>query len=184
MRAQVTLHTAPPGSLCSPPLPGSHDPGTTSLGEERHTSGWYNVTLASAATGSPRNPYPSLHPAWVSQSPLISCYFNPVLGWGTDALRRPTRRGGAKSKAEPQELGKQRRDREISPSSLRSSRLNLHNHDDVPCICGIPEEKTNHPKIEAVDFGSNCRLGVCCIRLTGFWFYVYLSLVFRVYYHW
>ena len=33
MRAQVTLHTSPPGSLCSPPLPGSRDPGTTSLGE-------------------------------------------------------------------------------------------------------------------------------------------------------
>ena len=33
VRAQVTLHTAPPGSLCSPPLPGSPDPGTTSPGE-------------------------------------------------------------------------------------------------------------------------------------------------------
>ena len=37
----------------------------------------------------------------------------------------------------------------------------------------------NHPKIEVVDFGSNCRLGVCCMQLTGFWFYVYLSLVFK-----
>ena len=34
---------------------------------------------ASVATGSPRIPYPSLPPALVSQSPLISCYFNPVL---------------------------------------------------------------------------------------------------------
>ena len=58
---------------------------------------------------------------------------------GTDALRRPTRRGGAKSKAEPQELCEQRREREISPSSLRSSRLNLHNQLDVHCICGKPE---------------------------------------------
>ena len=36
---------------------------------------------------------------------------------------------------------------EISPSSLRSSGLNLHNQLDVPCTCGIPEEKTNHPKL-------------------------------------
>ena len=39
-------------------------------------------------------------------------------------------------------------------------------------------------QIEAVDFGSNCRLGVCFLHLICFWFYVYLSLVFRVYYHW
>ena len=50
-----------------------------------------------------------------------------------------TQRRGAKSKAEPQELCEQRREREISPSSLRSSGLNLHNQLDVPCICGIPE---------------------------------------------
>ena len=46
---------------------------------------------------------------------------------------------GAKSKAEPQELCQQRREREISPCSLRSSGLNLQNQLDVPCICGIPE---------------------------------------------
>ena len=31
--AQVTIHTCPPGNLCSPPLPGSCAPGTTSPGE-------------------------------------------------------------------------------------------------------------------------------------------------------
>ena len=36
MQAQVTIHTSPPGSLCSPPLPGSRDPGTISPGE--HTA--------------------------------------------------------------------------------------------------------------------------------------------------
>ena len=56
-----------------------------------------------------------------------------------DALRRPTHRGGAKSKSEPWELCEQRKEREISPSSPRSSGLNLHNQLDVPCICGIPE---------------------------------------------
>ena len=35
----------------------------------------------------------------------------------------------------------------------------------------------NVPKIEAVDFGNNCRLGVCFLHLICFWFYVYLSLV-------
>ena len=100
-----------------------------------HASGCCNVMPASAATGLPRNLYPSLTLAWVGQSPLISCYFNPVLcGRGTDALRQPTSRGGAKSKAEPQELCGQRREREISSSSLRSKRLNLHNQIDVPCI--------------------------------------------------
>ena len=83
---------------------------------------------------------PPSPPAWVSQSPVISCYFNPILtGQRTDDLRWPTCRGGAKSTAEPQELCEQRREREISPSSLRSSGLNLHNQLDVPCICGIPE---------------------------------------------
>ena len=121
----------------------------------------------------------------MSQSHLISSFFNPVLsGWETDALRQPTRRGRAKSKAEPQELCKQRREREISLSSLRSSGLNLHNQPDAPCNCGIPEETKNHPKIEAVDVGSNCRLGVWFLHLICFCFYVYLSLVFRPYYHW
>ena len=115
----------------------------------------------------------------------MSCYFNPVLsGQGTDALRRPTHRGRAKSKAEPQELCEQRRESEISPSSLRNSRLNLHNQHDVPYISGIPEKTMNHPKIEVVDFGSNCRIGVCFLHLICFWFYVYLSLLYRVYYHW
>ena len=134
VRAQVTIHTAPPGSLCSPPLPGSRDPGTASLGErmaclrlvQRH-AGLCRCRLA------PPPLYPSLPAAWVSQSPRSSCSFNPVLsGRGTDALRRLTRRGGSKSKAEPQELCEQGREGEISPSSLRSSGLKLHNQLDVP----------------------------------------------------
>ena len=79
-------------------------------------------------------------PSWVSQSPLISCSFNPLLSWWrTDGWGWPTGRGGAKSKAEPQELCEQRREREISPCSLRRSRLNLHNQLDVTCVCGITE---------------------------------------------
>ena len=134
MRAQVTLHTFPPGSLCSPPLPGSRDPGTTSPGErtvrlgllQRH-AGLCRRRLA------PSPPYPSLPAAWVSQSPRSSCSFNPVLcERRTDTFRRPTHRGGSKSKAEPQELCEQRREREISPSSLRNSGLKLHSQLDVP----------------------------------------------------
>ena len=134
MRAQVTLHNAPPRSLCSPPLPGSRDPGTTSPGERtaclrlvQHHAGLCSRRLAPP----PLNP--SLPTAWVSQSPRSSCSFNPVLsGRGIDALRRPTRRGGSKSKAEPQELCEQGREREVSPSSLRSSGLKLHKQLDVP----------------------------------------------------
>ena len=152
-------------ALSTPPLPGAcaacHCQGPVIQGQlprenARCTSSWCNVTSASAATGSPCILYPSLPPARVSQSPRISCSFNPVLcEQRTDALRRPTCRGGSKSKAEPQELCEQRREREISPSSLRSSRLNLHNQLDGRCICGIPEETRNHPKIEVVYFGNN-----------------------------
>ena len=71
-------HTCP-RKLCSPSLPGSCGPQTTSPGE--HTA--CNVTPASAATDSPHIPIittiPLLPPAWVSQSPLISHCFNPVL---------------------------------------------------------------------------------------------------------
>ena len=138
-----------PRSLSTPPLLGAcaarHCQGPVIQGQlpcenTRRTSGWCKVTLASAVTGLPRIPYPSLPLAWVSQSPWISCYFNPVQsGQRRDAPRQPTRRGRAKSKAEPQELCKQRREREISPSSLRRSGLNLHNQLNVPCISGIPE---------------------------------------------
>ena len=82
---------------------------------------------------APPPPYPSLPAAWVSQSPRSSCSFNPVLSERrTDVLRQPTHRGGAESKAEPRELCEQRREREISPSSLRGSGLNLHHQLDVP----------------------------------------------------
>ena len=183
-------------SLSTPPLKEAcaarHCQGPVIQGQlprenTRHASGWCGVTLASAAAGSPHIPFPSLPPSWVSQSPRISCSFNPVLSERrTDALRQPTLRGGAKSKAEPQELWRERerREREISPSSLRSSGLSLHNQLDVPCISGVPEYTTNRTKIEAVDVGSYCRLGVGFLHLIYFWFYVYLSLVFRVYYHW
>ena len=99
----------------------------------RCPSGWWNVMPASATTGLCHIPYPSLPLAWVSHSPLIRYYFNPVLsGMGTDALRRPTGKGRAKSKAEPKELCKERREREISPSNFRKNRLNLHNQLDRP----------------------------------------------------
>ena len=181
-------------SLSTPPLPGAcaarHYQGPVRQGQlpwenTRCASGCCNRTPTSATAGSPRIPYPSLPPSLMRQSPLIRYYFNPSLSERrTDALRWPTRRGGAKYKAEPQELCKQRREREISPRSLRSSGLNLHNQLDVPCICGIPKEIMNHPKIQVLDFGSKCRLGVCFQHLICFWSYVYLSLVFKVYFHW
>ena len=112
---------------CQSPVNQGHLPWENT----RCASGWFNITPHSVPL-----PPPSLS----EPETLISCYFNPVLCEGrTDALRRPTCRGGAKYRAEPQELFEKRREREISPSILRSSGLNLHNHLDVPCICGIPE---------------------------------------------
>ena len=103
VEAQVTIHTSAPRKLCSPPLTVSHDPGKTSPGEHRACPGCCNVTpLVCAAAGLPRILYPSLPPAWVSQSPLISCSFNPVLsGWGTDALRDLHKGAGPNPKLNP-----------------------------------------------------------------------------------
>ena len=133
MQAQVTIHTTPPGSMCSPPLPGSHDPGTTSLGE--HTAELRLVQLHTSL----RRRRLALHsiplppPGLSEPEPLISCSFNPIVSeQRTDTLRQPTCRGGAKSKAEPQELCEQRREMEIFPSSLKSSGFYLHSQLDVP----------------------------------------------------
>ena len=108
--------------------------------------------LASATTGSPRILNPSFPWAWVSQGHLISC--SVLSEWGTDALRRPTRRGQAKSKAEPQELCEQRREREISPSSLRSSGLNPTINLMYLHLWNTWIDKESS-QIEEVDFGSN-----------------------------
>ena len=136
-----SLSTPPiPRSLGNLPLPGSWDVGTTAPGEHTVCFGCCNIMPASVTKGSCHIQYHSLPTGWVNQSPLVRCSFNPLLsGKRTDARGWPTRRGRAKSKAEPQKLCEQRREREISPSSHRSSRLNLHSQLDVPCICGTPE---------------------------------------------
>ena len=75
-------------SLSTPPRPGAsaarHCQGPVIQGQlpRENTwsaSDWCNVMSGSAAAGSPCTPYPSLPAAWVSQSPRISCSFNPVL---------------------------------------------------------------------------------------------------------
>ena len=144
-------------SLSKPPIPGDcaacHCQGPMNQGQlplenTRGASDCCNVMPASANAGSPRILYPSLPPDWVSQSPLNSCYFKLVLSrWGTEALRLPTCRCGAKSKPEPQELREQRREREISPSSLRSSGLNLHNQHDVPASLKFLSRQRIIPKL-------------------------------------
>ena len=135
-----SLATPLPGACAACHCQGLMFQGQLPWENTGHALGYCNVTLASAAAGSLRIPYPSFPTDGVSQSPLISHTFNALLsGQRTDARSRPTCRGRAKSKAGPEELCKKRREREISPCSLRSSRLNLHNQFDVPCISGIPE---------------------------------------------
>ena len=113
----LRLLLQPPRSLCastghSPHLPSQEpvQPATARVlwsrdnfpGRTHGASGCCNVTPASAAAGLPLIPYPSLLPAWVSQSSLISCYFNPILsGRGTGDFRQTTCRGKAKSKLKP-----------------------------------------------------------------------------------
>ena len=114
-------------TLSTPPLPGAcaahHRQGPViqeQLPQEntRCASGCCHVMQASAPAGSPGILTLPSPPAWVSKSCGISCSFNPVLSeQRTDALRWPTCRGGSKSKAEPWELYKQRREREISPAA-------------------------------------------------------------------
>ena len=83
MRAQVTVQTSPPGSLCSPPLPGSSDPGTKSPGEQtvrlwlvQFHSGLCCCSLAPHSVLLPLSPAP---PACMNQSPQISYSFNFIL---------------------------------------------------------------------------------------------------------
>ena len=73
------FHTSPPGSLCSSPLPGSRDPGTTSLGEHKVRLRLVQRHAGLCHRRLTPHPVPLPPPAWVSQSPLISCHFNPVL---------------------------------------------------------------------------------------------------------
>ena len=147
--AAIKKHVYKHRSLSTPPLPGAcaahHCQGLVIQGQIPWentwcTSGCCSVMLASATAGSHCIPYPSLPLAWVRQSSLISWSFNPILSdRRADALKWPKYRGRAKSETEPQELCEQRREREISPSSLRRSGLTLHNQLDIPYICGIPE---------------------------------------------
>ena len=136
-------------SLSTPPLPGAsaarHCQGRMILGplpqeNTQRSSGCCNITPASAtcrlALHSVTLSPPGLSEPEPPNQPLIQPH---PLWMGTDVWGWLTRRGRAKSKAEPQKMCEQRREREISPSSLRSSGLNLHTQLDVPCICRIPE---------------------------------------------
>ena len=115
-------------SLSTPPLPGAcaarHCQGPMIQGQlpgenTWRASGWCNVTPASAAAGSPCIPYPSVPLAWVSQNPLISCYFNPFLSeWRTDTLRWPTCRGGANPKLNPRSCANKEEKGKFLPTAL------------------------------------------------------------------
>ena len=148
-RETLRLLLPPPRSLCASTGHSPHRPSGEPVQPATARVPWSRDNFPGRTHGAPQAGAMSYWPlppqarpafrtpprprAWVSQSPLISQSFNPVLsGWGTNALRRPTRRGGSKSKAEPQELCEQRREREISPGSLRSSGLKLHKQLDVP----------------------------------------------------
>ena len=140
VQAQVTIHTSHSGSLCSPPLPRSRDAGTSSPGEHTVCLRLFQHHASLCHHRLTPDSVPLLLPGLSEPETIISRSFNPLLsGRRTDFRGQPTCRGWAKYKAEPQELCEQRREREISPSSLRSSRLKLHNQLDVSCICGIPE---------------------------------------------
>ena len=102
-------------------------------------SGWCNVTLASAAAGSPRllRTPPSPQSEWArapeSTAPLTPSSLSEEQTPSGDLHAEV----GPNPKLNPGSCAN--REREISPSSLRSSGFNLHNQLDVPCISGVPE---------------------------------------------
>ena len=131
--------------LSTPPLPGAcaahHCQGPVIQGQlprenTRSASGWCNVTLASAAVGSPcihtpPNPRPQWARAPKAAAPLTpSCVSEEQMPSGdlhAEAGPNPKLNPGSCDKEE-----KQTREREISPGSLRNSGLSLHNQRDVP----------------------------------------------------
>ena len=134
-----------PGSLRSPPLLSVPRSGEIPQKNAQCPSDCSNFLPASAATGTPPTsqlwlPYPSLSPAWVSKWDLIShCFHSLLPGLETDGWGWPTGRSRAKTKAELQEQCNQRRWREVSPCSHRSSGLNPCNRLGKPCTCEIYE---------------------------------------------
>ena len=140
----VSKHRSP----STPPLLGAsaarHCQGPMIQGQlhqenTRPASGCCNVTPASAAAGLPciRTP-PFPRPEW-ARAPTSGAPLTPsCLGQkGRPQVTYTQRQGQIQSWT--QELCEQRREREISPGSLRSSGLNLHNQLNVPCMCGIRE---------------------------------------------
>ena len=100
--------------------------------EEHRSSRWWRSKM----WRSPSSPEIHLHVEQLLQN-TSECW-QKNSDFPKDVLRQPTRKGEVKSEAEHQELCEQS-EREISPSSIRRSRLNLHNQLDLPCISGIPE---------------------------------------------
>ena len=174
MQAQVTIHT-PPGSLCSLPLPGPCDPGTISLGEYM---AWLRLLQCHTGLCHCRFTPHSIHlpPLGLSeQEPPISRSFKPLLsGWRTDVRGQPICRGGAKSKAEPQELCKQRREGKSSLWSLRSSGLNLDNQLDNISSMEYLTRQWIIPKLRWWHLGATVDLGFAICNWLVSDFYVYL----------
>ena len=91
-----------------------------------------------------------------------------------DTLRWPTHKDGAKPKAETQELCEHRREREISPSSLRRSGLKLHNQLDVPASA----EYVNRQRIIPNSGGGLWKQDILILPLFLFlWVYMCMLLV-------
>ena len=124
---------------------------------------------------------PFLSPGWVSKGALISCCFNPLLsGQGTDAWGQPPARGGAKIKAEAQGLWKQRKEREISLCSLRSSRSNPHINFINTTSVEYLNRKRKFPKLRWWTLGAIVELGFafCVWFVFAFMFMFMFILVY------
>ena len=118
-----------------PVIPGQLPPGEPGTPQAVATSSWPLPLQAHHAF------HPSPSPPSLSEpEPPNHCSCNLLLSGGRTEARGQSRcRGRVRFKPETQELCEQRREKEISPCNLRSSRLNLHNQLEVPCTCVITE---------------------------------------------
>ena len=136
MRAQVTLHTAPPGSRRSPPPPGSRDAGTTSPGERTARLTLLQRHDASDAAGSPRllrtapsprlsepEPLPKaaapLTPSCVSEEQTPSGYLHSEVG------PNPKLSPGSCANKEKGNFSQQPQEQRITPQEQLISTINL-----------------------------------------------------------
>ena len=161
-------------------MPGSHGPGTTSPREQmaclRH-----RLTLHSNYNyRSPSSPQ-----AWVRKSPLINHWFNPVLSGqeqkpegNLHADVRSKQKQNLRSCVNKEEKGKFLYAASVTVDWIPT--INLRYPASVECL----NRQWINPKLRQWTLKASVNLGFAVCDWLVSDFYVYLSIVFSVCYHW